>query len=413
MAPARSRSCCGRALSSRSSAASGGSPPSPSRRALALGAAPLRPHRAPAPPRPHRPVIALVTDDGSRGPLGLALHEGAYVGELSIANVGTDPLVVSRVAIRGDDEDVRAPPRLTARLTDSGASSATVPPGGEKRVAVTWSPEHNARTRQVFAHVVVTSNDEQAGEVALGVHAQLASPAPFFFDHLLSWVTFLPLAGALLIVLLQAMGRGSDRTARTIALAATALQCVFALWIAWAFHGDVTRLDGNDGYQLIEHAVWVRSFNVEYFLGVDGLSVPMVLLTALVSFVGCIASGSIDKQQRGYYALYLLLATGMMGVFVALDLVLFYVFWEVMLLPMYFLIGIWGGPRKEYAAIKFFLYTLAGSVLMLLAFLALYLSSDRTFLVDGTTALHSFSIPELTRVSFAGKHLTVFGRRRS
>ncbi len=363
---------------------------------------------------PRKPVIGLAADeDGSRGPIVLRLRDGAYVGELTVDNEGTEPLVVSRVAIRGDDEDIRAPARLSARFSEEGAgpgtTSATILPGGEKRVLVTWTPERSSRVRQVFAHVIVTSNDEDAGEVAMGVRAELASPLPLFFDHALSWLTFLPLGGALLILLLQAIGKGSDKSARGIALAATALQCVMAVWIAWAFRGDVTRLDGNDGFQLIEHAIWVRSFNVEYFLGIDGLSVPMVLLTALVGFVGCIASASIDKQQRGYYALYLLLATGMMGVFVALDLFLFYVFWEVMLLPMYFLIGVWGGPRKEYAAIKFFLYTLVGSVFMLLAFLALYLSSDRTFLVDGTTALHTFSIPELTRVSFAGKHLTVFG----
>jgi NADH-quinone oxidoreductase subunit M len=100
----------------------------------------------------------------------------------------------------------------------------------------------------------------------------------------------------------------------------------------------------------------------------------MVLLTALISCVAAISSWNIEKSVKGYFALFLLLDTGMMGVFVALDFFLFYVFWEVMLLPMYFLIGIWGGPRREYAAIKFFLYTLFGSVLMLLAMIALYFS---------------------------------------
>ena len=99
-------------------------------------------------------------------------------------------------------------------------------------------------------------------------------------------------------------------------LGATALQCLLAIGVASLFRGDVTRLDGNDGFQLIEHLVWVRSFNVEYFVGIDGISAPMVLLTALVGLVGCIASAGIDKQQPGYYALYLLLATGMMGVLV-------------------------------------------------------------------------------------------------
>jgi NADH-quinone oxidoreductase subunit M len=102
----------------------------------------------------------------------------------------------------------------------------------------------------------------------------------------------------------------------------------------------------------------------------------MVLLTALLSFLCIFASWGIEKGVKGYFALFLLLDTGMMGVFIALDFFLFYIFWEVMLLPMYFLIGIWGGPRREYAAIKFFLYTLFGSVLMLLAILALYFNSE-------------------------------------
>ena len=141
--------------------------------------------------------------------------------------------------------------------------------------------------------------------------------------------------------------------------------------------------------------MWIPSFNVEYFVGVDGISITMVLLTALVSLVAVVASFGIEKQLKGYFALFLLLETGMMGIFVALDFFLFYVFWEVMLLPMYFLIGIWGGPRKEYAAIKFFLYTLAGSVLMLLAIIALYLRhSPPTVLVDGTPARHTFDLIE-------------------
>jgi NADH-quinone oxidoreductase subunit M len=125
---------------------------------------------------------------------------------------------------------------------------------------------------------------------------------------------------------------------------------------------------------------------VHYYVGVDGISITMVLLTALLSFLCIFASWGIDKAVKGYFALFLLLDAAMMGVFVALDFVLFFVFWELMLLPMYFLIGIWGGPRREYAAIKFFLYTMAGSVLMLLAMLALY------FYPNGP---HTFDIVEL------------------
>src|SRR5436189_5016094 len=131
---------------------------------------------------------------------------------------------------------------------------------------------------------------------------------------------------------------------------------------------------------------WIPSFNIEYFMGVDGISLPLVMLTTLVSFLAMWASWSITKHVKAYCILFLLLETGMIGVFLALDFFLFYVFWEVMLLPMYFLIGVWGGPRKEYAAIKFFLYTLVGSVLMLIAILILYFNSDLRVLAEKDAA---------------------------
>src|SRR2546430_813321 len=118
---------------------------------------------------------------------------------------------------------------------------------------------------------------------------------------------------------------------------------------------------------------------IDYYIGIDGISLPLVLLTTLLSFLAMIASWNIEKHVRGYCALFLLLETGMVGTFFALDFFLFYIFWEVMLLPMYFLIGIWGGPRREYAAIKFFLYTLFGSVLILIALLAFYFTNVRDF----------------------------------
>jgi len=125
--------------------------------------------------------------------------------------------------------------------------------------------------------------------------------------------------------------------------------------------------------------------------------------------VGCIASWSVQKQLKGYFAMYNLLCVGVMGTFVALDLILFFVFWEIMLLPMYFLIGIWGGPRRQYAAIKFFIYTLAGSVFMLLSFIFFYLNADPTYLVDGQAVSRVLSIPELARVAWASKGLMVLG----
>ena len=124
---------------------------------------------------------------------------------------------------------------------------------------------------------------------------------------------------------------------------------------------------------------WISKFNIDYYIGVDGISMALILLTTVLFFLSMIASWGIEKHVKGYCALFLLLETGVIGTFLALDLFLFYIFWEVMLLPMYFLIGVWGGPRREYAAIKFFLYTLLGSVFILIAFLAFYFTDVRDF----------------------------------
>lgn len=186
-------------------------------------------------------------------------------------------------------------------------------------------------------------------------------------DHILSWMTFFPVIGAAVIAFIP---RDNKEVIKTVAAAAAAVPMILAVRLYMDF--DRTK----DGFQFIEHFEWIKSFNIEYHMAVDGLSIPMVLLTAFLSFICIIASWKIEKATKGYFALFLLLEAGMMGVFCALDFFLFYVFWEVMLLPMYFLIGIWGGPRKEYAAIKFFLYTLAGSVLMLLAMIVFYLNVE-------------------------------------
>src|SRR5437867_5807990 len=124
---------------------------------------------------------------------------------------------------------------------------------------------------------------------------------------------------------------------------------------------------------------WIKQFNIDYYLGTDGISLPLILLTTVISFLAMLASWNIEKHVRGYCILFLLLETGMIGTFLALDFFLFYIFWEVMLLPMYFLIGVWGGPRREYAAIKFFLYTLLGSVFILIAMLGFYFTDVRDF----------------------------------
>ena len=191
--------------------------------------------------------------------------------------------------------------------------------------------------------------------------------ASFLFDHLLSILTFLPLVGALVLAMLPRAWTA------LIARAATAVFGVgflasLPLWTHW---WEATA-DGY-GYRFSEHLDWIPGIGAGYTVGVDGISMLLVLLTTLLGFLAALSSWTaVQHRVKEYYVLLLVLQTGMLGVFVSLDFFLFYVFWEVMLIPMYFLIGIWGGPRKLYAAVKFFLYTLLGSVLMLLGILALY-----------------------------------------
>ena len=182
-------------------------------------------------------------------------------------------------------------------------------------------------------------------------------------NHALTLITFVPIAG---MVLALATPQAMKDICKWIAVAATAIQLVIALWLYKSFDTTTTAV------QFAERHDWIPAYHITYFMGVDGISISMVLLTALICFISVFASFGINRAEKAYYALLLMLDAGMMGVFVSLDFFLFYIFWEVMLLPMYFLIGVWGGPRREYAAIKFFLYTLLGSVLILLAMLGLY-----------------------------------------
>jgi NADH-quinone oxidoreductase subunit M len=239
----------------------------------------------------------------------------------------------------------------------------------------------------------------------------------------LSWLVFLPAIVALVIAFLPLRGE----TIKWISLATTAV--VFAMTLGMIFGWSDVKFEAAEaGMQNLFALDWIPSFGIQYLMGTDGISFPLVVLTAFISLLAMAASWPIKKLEKAYCVLFLLLETGMLGVFCALDFFLFYVFWEVMLLPMYFLIGIWGGPRKEYAAIKFFLYTLFGSVLMLIAILMLYFNSDLTALnadqlaaagisADGTVAkqieearasnqpLHTFNILAMQQM---GQHTELF-----
>ncbi|REK08996.1 MAG: NADH-quinone oxidoreductase subunit M [Planctomycetota bacterium] len=206
---------------------------------------------------------------------------------------------------------------------------------------------------------------------------------------LLSLIVFLPALGALALAFFP---REKTETIKVFSLVVTAV--VFLLTVVMALPGEgVWQFDtAVSDMQKVFSVGWIPSFNIDYFMGVDGISFPLVLLTTFITMLSMAASWPIEKHVKAYCMLFLVLETGVLGVFLALDFFLFYVFWEVMLLPMYFLIGVWGGPRREYAAIKFFLYTLLGGVFMLIAILMLYFASDLKLLnKDQLVAAHVIS----------------------
>lgn len=198
---------------------------------------------------------------------------------------------------------------------------------------------------------------------------------------ILTLTIFLPLAAALVAAF---MDGSRTKLIMGFGIAASGVVFVISLWILAGFDGSVADM------QLVEEASWIPKIGASYKVGVDGLSLLLVLLTTFLTPIALLSSwNSIQEKVKEYVISMLVLQTGMIGVFLALDLFLFYVFWELMLVPMYFIIGVWGGPRKVYAAIKFVLFTMAGSVLMLVAILVLY------FMHAAQTGVHTFDLTQL------------------
>ncbi len=203
-------------------------------------------------------------------------------------------------------------------------------------------------------------------------------------NSILTIVTFFPLFGVLVLLL---VGKTQLKAIKIIAFAVSLLNSLFSLYLYFDFSSDTSAM------QFSVKKVWIESLGISYHLGVDGISLFLILLTTFLTPLANLSSWTaITEKVKGYYISMLLLETGMIGVFVSLDLFLFYVFWEAMLLPMYFLIGVWGGPRKIYATIKFVLFTMTGSLLMLVAILVLY------FMNYSYTGAYSFDLLEITKL---------------
>src|SRR5438309_5965989 len=208
-------------------------------------------------------------------------------------------------------------------------------------------------------------------------------------SHILSIILFTPMVGALLLLFVPGQNKNAIRWIANIFALAGLLVSIPLVPMFWAQRFE-------PGFKFLEGSAnnWIPSIGAGYNLGIDGISFLLIMLTTLLGWISILSSWTaIEIRVKEYYVWFLVLQTGMLGVFMALDFFLFFVFWEAMLVPMYLLIGIWGGPRKLYAAIKFFLYTLLGSVAMLLAVLFLYFNHH------SVTGMYTFAIPELYKTA--------------
>src|SRR5476651_1003174 len=214
--------------------------------------------------------------------------------------------------------------------------------------------------------------------------------------NILTLLIFIPVLFALLIWAMPSAWRGSFKF---LALAATLIQLGLAIWIYFHFKtgAGFGGISQESQYQFVQKLPWINlslgagsKMQIEYFVGVDGISIAMIIMTSLVMAVAALSSWEIKSNLKGFFILFLILDMAVIGVFCSLDFFLFYLFYELMLLPLYFLIGMWGGVRREYAAIKFFLYTLFGSVFMLLVMVGLYFSVK-----DPATGYHTFNIIQM------------------
>ncbi|MGE3177702.1 MAG: NADH-quinone oxidoreductase subunit M [Vicinamibacterales bacterium] len=206
-------------------------------------------------------------------------------------------------------------------------------------------------------------------------------------NNYLSLILFTPLLGALVLLFVNKQNTAAIRMIANV-FAFVGFLISVPLWFAY----DIK----NPDYQFVERLPWIPSVGAEYFLGVDGFSTLLILLTTMMGFIAVLSSwNAIEERVKEYYIFLLMLQTGMLGAFMALDFLLFFLFWEVMLVPMYFLIGIWGSANRLYSAIKFFLYTLVGSVVMLLGILALY------FAYHSATGVYTFDVTKYQQFAFA------------
>jgi NADH-quinone oxidoreductase subunit M len=331
---------------------------------------------------------------------GPVMLDAAGQGQITLRNSGNAPLHVVTIYARSNERDPRVPGTLTASF-DGGNTKADLAAGESKAIRLKWDGR-GARMTQLFGHVVVETSDGAAPQRAMGVIGRPPSALGFLSNHVATWLILLPLLGALAIVPLAR--RRDDRLARYVALGAVALQGAFAVWAVRNFDALITRSDGNDGLQMVERA---RLFGgVEWYLGFDGLSLPLVVTLIGLAVLGVFASFRLERGQERFFVGYLCAVSMATGALLAVDAMLLVTF--VSLFAIASLVA--AGRRR--GTMHMFIMQGLGAIALLVVVLVLRRHSDATFLVDGTRA-QTFAIPELARGEWLERThagLTLFGK---
>ncbi len=353
-------------------------------------------------------TVRLETLSGGRGPIALLKKGDAYEGELAIVNTGKTALVVSRIAIRGDASDPRVPSKVVTRLAD-GAVPIWIPPGATKRAIVQWTPEKSTRLRQVFGHVVVTTSDEETGEVAMGIRGQAHGTLGPFSGHVLALLLGAPTLAAIITILGRILRRRDDRTPHLVTTAALGAQMMLAGWMYYRFVPDVSRADGNDGLQLIERVVLIRSRGVELYLGLDGVGAMAILVVSVIAFFAVLPERTVPRGAAGYHTALLLLDAALIGVASAMDGVVFLFFATLAIGSLAVLVGAWGSAGGRAASRRILVPGICAVIALGIALVTAAHHVDPSFLVDGTKSATTYSLPELARMAPYAKDVRLLG----
>ncbi len=338
------------------------------------------------------PLRARADGTASFAESGPVLLDTSGVARVTLRNTGSASLHVTSLYARSNERD----PRISGTLTvsfESGGTKLDLPPGGSAPITMRWN-RNGARMNQLFGHVVVESSDTEQPQRAIGVIGRAPSALGALTHHVGSWLIVLPLLAALALAPLRFTRRVDEKIARWIALAAVGLDGALAVWAARNFDALAGRADGNDGLQLVERA---RLFgSVEWYLGIDGASLPLLLTAVAIGVVGVIASFRVERGHEAYFASYLAYFACVMGAVLAIDAMLFTLFVAGSVVSALFLCARHGGENAPRAAVRAFLFGAIAVAALVVVTLALHRAADATFLVDGTRA-RTFALPELAR----------------